>query len=178
LIPDADAGDLQGLASEMAGFGLFELKVEILKLQITGVILYGQINIREINPLWQHKNKSHWPPRLLRGSRRDGSNDGVDIFQFKEIDQVKEIFPQKIEQIISCTYSLSLQTLQWQGLVLGIRLKTQVLDEQIAEDRSVKLKGQINRLRSGNLACSETNESENDRLIENYENGKDAEQAA
>jgi hypothetical protein len=178
LIPGADAGDLQGLAGEMAGLALFELKVEILKLQITGVTLYGQINIAEINPLWQHNNKSHWTPRLLRGSRRDGSNDGIDIFQFKEIDRVKEIFPQKIEQIVSCTYSLGLQALQWQGLVLGIGLKMQVLDKQIAEDRSAKLKGQIDRLRSGNLACSETNESENDRLIEYYEKGKEAEQAA
>ena len=54
----------------------------------------------------------------------------------------------------------------------------QVLDEQIAEQRSVNLKGQINPLRFGNLASSKTYESENDRLIEYNQDREDAEQAA
>jgi hypothetical protein len=72
---------------------------------------------------------------------------------------------------------LSVEALQWQSLVLGMRLKVQVFYEQIAEQRSVNLKGQVNRLRSGNLACRKTNEPENDRLIEYNQDDKEAEQA-
>jgi len=176
-IPSADARDSQGLAGKVAGLSLLELKIEILKLQIAGIILYSAIDISEINPLWQHNNKSHWPARLLRRSRRSGPKDDVDILQLKEVDYIQVIFPQKIQQIVSCTYSLSVEALQWQSLVLGMRLKMQVFYEQIAEQRSVNLKGQVNRLRSGNLACGKTNEPENDRLIEYNQDGKDAEQA-
>src|SRR6516225_10612496 len=107
MIPGADTRDLQGLACQIAGRSLVELKVEILEPQITGVILYDQIDIPQINPLWQHNNKSHCTARLLRRSRWSGPNDDVDILQFNQVDHVQEILPQKIEQIVSCTYSLS-----------------------------------------------------------------------